>query len=94
MAQNLDDLKLVISGSIEGTIKDPDVVLEEAGADRFGGFVVSGSFEGKSQLERQDMLWEALDKNLAGEYRSRIVSLLTMTPDEVPGDDELQEHTG
>ena len=40
------------------------------------------------------MLWEALEKNLDEEHQRRIVALLTMTPDEIPDDEDIHEHAG
>lgn len=94
MAETIRDLEVMISGSVEGVVKEPKVTLEEAGGGKFGGFIISGSFEGKTQIERQEMLWSQLDKNLDDSYRRRVVALLTMTPDEVAGADGSLEHAG
>jgi acid stress-induced BolA-like protein IbaG/YrbA len=50
---------------------------------RYSGFVISESFTGKSQIERQDMLWDTLDNMLDEEKNMKIIGLLTMTPAEV-----------
>lgn len=63
-------------------LENPILELEETPAGRVGGFVISESFSGKSQIERQNLLWDKLDKILDREKRFKIIALLTMTPAE------------
>ena len=62
-------------------LESPVLEIDETPEGRFGGFVISESFTGKSQIERQDMLWETLDSALDEEKNLKIIGLLTMTPD-------------
>jgi acid stress-induced BolA-like protein IbaG/YrbA len=62
--------------------ENPELEIEMTKTGRVGGFVISESFSGKSQIERQNMLWNKLDRILDEEKRLRIVGLLTMTPAE------------
>jgi acid stress-induced BolA-like protein IbaG/YrbA len=63
-----------------------EIHLETTRSGNVGGFVISPRFSGLSQLDRQDVLWADLRKRLSPEQLQRIVSILTMTPDEVEDD--------
>ncbi len=63
-------------------LENPDLEIEETPEGRVGGFIISESFLGISQIERQNMLWDKLDKILDEEKRLKIIGLLTMTPAE------------
>ncbi len=64
-------------------LENPIFEIGVTDTGRVGGFVVSKSFSGKSQIERQDMLWDKLDEILDEEKQLKIIALLTMTPAEV-----------
>lgn len=53
---------------------------------KVGGFIISPTFAGKSQIERQNMVWGCLDGHLDHEHILHIVSLVTITPDEAKED--------
>ncbi len=63
-------------------IKDSKFDLDETSGGKVGGFIISATFVGMSQIERQNMLWDYLDDNLGKEEILHIVSLVTVTPDE------------
>ncbi len=63
-------------------LENPEMEIEVTKTGRVGGFVISESFSGKSQIDRQNMLWDKLDRILDEEKRLNIVGLLTMTPAE------------
>ncbi len=63
-------------------LENPELEIEVTKTGRVGGFVISESFSGKSQIDRQNMLWDKLDRILDEEKRLNIVGLLTMTPAE------------
>ncbi len=60
--------------------------LEVTQSGKVGGFVLSPRFTGQSQVDRQEALWAHLRRHLAADRLHRIVSILTMTPDEVDDD--------
>jgi acid stress-induced BolA-like protein IbaG/YrbA len=62
---------------------NPRIELEKSSDGRIGGFVISDSYKGLSQIERQNMLWEQLSKLLDKEKQRQIMAILTMTPSEV-----------
>lgn len=70
---------------------ETEIYLEQTPLGNMGGYVVSSRFEGQSQLDRQEWLWEELRRRLSPETLHRIVSILTMTPAEV--DDDVREIT-
>ncbi|MFC1600792.1 BolA/IbaG family iron-sulfur metabolism protein [Candidatus Sumerlaeota bacterium] len=76
-----DTLSILISNPASG-IAAPEFELEETPNGKVGGFIISPTFVGKSQIERQNMMWDYLDQNLDQEQILHIVSLVTVTPDE------------
>jgi len=44
--------------------------------------IVSGSFEGKSEYQRQDELWQVFEDELSEDEKARIVIVIANTPDE------------
>lgn len=66
--------------------------LEVTQSGNIGGFVISPSFAGQSQVARQDALWAELRRHLGPDRLRRIVSILTMTPEEV--DDNVRAANG
>ena len=80
-----DRLTILISEPASG-IANPEFELEETPGGKVGGFIISPTFEGKSQIERQNMVWDYLDDNLDKEQILHIVSLVTVTPDEAKED--------
>ena len=63
-------------------IKDSKFNLQETRGGKVGGFIISPTFVGMSQIERQNMVWDYLDKNLDKREILHIVSLVTVTPEE------------
>ena len=46
------------------------------------GLVVSPSFRGLDSIDRQQLVWDALDEKLSPEERKRIVIVVAVTPEE------------
>ena len=44
--------------------------------------MLSSSFETESPSERQDRIWDSLDRHLTRDERGRVVFILADTPDE------------
>ncbi len=70
-------------------LENPVLEINVRPGGRVSGFVISESFTEKSQIERQDMLWDTLDDVLDEEKNLKIIGLLTMTPAEVEEADAL-----
>jgi acid stress-induced BolA-like protein IbaG/YrbA len=62
------------------------IQLEVTESGNVGGFVISPRFVGQPQVDRQEALWADLRPHLAPERLHRIVSILTMTPEEIDDD--------
>jgi len=62
-------------------LADPQFRLEQMGS-RVSGSVISSSFEGKGDRERQEMLWHALDEAFGEESDKKVGILLPYTPEE------------
>ena len=62
-------------------LKDPTFRLEWAG-ERLVGNVISETFKGKRDHERQKLIWDALDAEFGAESVHRVGMLLAYTPDE------------
>lgn len=76
-----DELTAVMTDPESG-LEEPVLDLEEAPNGKVAGFIISRTFAGKSQLERQNMVWDYLDRRLKQKQILRIISLVTVTPDE------------
>ncbi len=66
---------------------DDELRLELTQSGKVGGHIISEAFRGESQTNRQNMLWNELQKRLSQGELSNIVALLTVTPAEVGADD-------
>jgi len=62
-------------------LQEPIFKLEPAGS-KVSGSVISLSFRGLTDSERQQRLWDALDAEYGPESVHRVGSLLAFTPDE------------
>jgi acid stress-induced BolA-like protein IbaG/YrbA len=63
---------------------DADALKFEVSEDgeKVSGYVVSSEFAGMEDADRQDRVWDVLEKNLSPAEQSRILSVLAYTPDE------------
>ncbi len=61
-------------------LKDPHFRLE--GKGRISGGLVSATFTGKGDHERQQMIWDALDEELGAASVKEVGMLLAYAPDE------------
>ena len=66
--------------------KPDEIHLELTRSGSVGGHIVSASFTGQSQMERQEQLWKGLKNQLRPDELVKIVALLTMTPEEIADD--------
>lgn len=82
MAKSLRDK--VTDALKEAVGEDPKAVIEldDVAPDKVGGFVLSGSFAPQTPSERQDRIWKALDAHLNAFERTRVVFIVTDTPEE------------
>lgn len=80
MAKSLKDK--VTDALKEAAGEDARIELEDAPSDKVGGLVLSGSFAKMSPSERQDLIWNHLDLHLSPFERTRVVFIVTDTPEE------------
>jgi hypothetical protein len=80
MAKSLKDK--VTDALKEAVGEGARIELDDAPGDKVGGLVLSGSFASQSAGERQDHIWKYLDAHLSPFERTRIVFIVTDTPDE------------
>lgn len=62
-------------------LEDPKFIIEDAGG-RLVGDIISPTFAGKRDRERQEMIWDALRAELGDDARNRVGMFLAFTPDE------------
>ena len=63
-------------------LEELEIDIEESSSGKIGGFIVSKSFEGMSQIDRQNYIWDHLEKQLSEEKHKKIRAILTLTPAE------------
>ena len=80
MAKSLKDK--VLEALMEAAGADARIELDDAPGDKVGGLVLSGSFASQSPSERQDHIWKYLDAHLNPFERTRVVFIVTDTPEE------------
>jgi hypothetical protein len=80
MAESLKDK--VAAALTEAVGTDAQIVLDDVPGDKVSGLVLSGSFASQSPSERQDRIWKSLDAHLSPFERTRIVFIVTDTPEE------------
>ena len=73
-----DRLKEILTRRLR--LKDPYFRLQ--GKGRVSGSVVSATFAGKGDSDRQKMIWDALDKELGAASVKEVGMLLAYTPQE------------
>jgi hypothetical protein len=80
MAKSLKDK---VTDALKAAVgEDARIELEDVPSDKVGGLVLSGSFATQSPSERQDRIWKSLDLHLSPFERTRVVFIVTDTPDE------------
>ena len=74
---NLTQIQDVITRRLK--LKSPRFQLEQAGA-KISGSIISASFHGMPDSERQKKIWDALYKEYGGESVQRAGTFLAFTP--------------
>lgn len=72
----------VTEALVEAVGSEARIELEDVAPDKVGGLVLSGSFADQSPTERQDHIWKSLDHHLNQFERTRVVFIVTDTPEE------------
>ncbi len=83
----MEDLKKLsekLRGLLETMFSGSSVELEDPSPKvRIGATIVWNEFIGKDQLERQNMVWEVIDRNFEPSEARHISLIMTLTPDEL-----------
>jgi acid stress-induced BolA-like protein IbaG/YrbA len=76
-------LKERVEDALKEAVGDRGMIaLEDVSEGRVGGVVLSEDFANQTPVERQDLIWSHLDKHLSPYERTRVVFILTDTPQE------------
>ncbi len=70
-------------------LKDPEFLLERVG-NRLVGNIISVTFRGKRDHQRQNMIWDAVEAGFGAEGLKKVGMLLAYTPEEWNVDTEDQ----
>ena len=84
--ENIEEIKRALK---KLGFEKSEIDMEESDSGKIGGIIISKLFEGMSQLERQNYIWDHLEKELNEEQHNRIRLILTLTPEE-SDEDELE----
>jgi acid stress-induced BolA-like protein IbaG/YrbA len=82
----LSNLQKILSKNL--SLKNPIFHFQRYG-ERINGSVISDSFKGKVDSERQQMIWDALDHALGAESVKLVGMLLAYTPGEWEADAQV-----
>jgi len=63
--------------------KGDQISLNSSETGRVAGYIISPRFRRQTQEQRQDALWKGLEAELTKDELRLIVTILTMTPEEV-----------
>lgn len=78
----MENLKEIVDKIINAEFGENAAELEVLESGRVAGFVVSLKFNEKTDKERQDMIWDILEKELQPPELLNVSFLITLTPEE------------
>jgi len=78
----MENLKEIVEKLINAEFGENAAELEVLESGRVAGFVVSRKFNEKTDKERQDMVWDILEKELQPPELLNVSFLITLTPEE------------
>ena len=81
-----DELINTLSAPSSGLLNPRFDLEEKSPKGKVAGFVVSATFEGMPQIDRQHLVWGCLDKAFTPARLHNIVTLITVTPAEAKRD--------
>ena len=86
----MERLVLKVTTLPEATFPDMAVTLAvKKAAGRIGGLVIWSGFIGKSQLDRQALIWNVLRGGLSADEQLQIGTILTVSTAEMAANEEL-----
>lgn len=78
----MENLKEIVEKLINAEFGENAAELELLESGRVAGFVISAKFNEKTDKERQDMVWDILEKELQPPELLNVSFLITLTPEE------------
>lgn len=82
--EDIRELSEKLRGLLETMFSGSSVELESPSPKaRIGGTIIWNEFIGKDQLERQNMVWEVIDRNFTPNEARHFSLIMTLTPDEL-----------
>ena len=89
----LEHYKELLTHSMEGHLDSPKVEVMEGDPYRYLGNIISPTFEGMDDYERQKLVWRRVYETLEDEDHRWIEFLFTNTPAEMAAYAEANEST-
>lgn len=83
------NIKQRLEDVLKSSFEDASVDVGETPFQRVHALVVSGSFRGVTDRDRQDLVWQALKRELSKEEQQHVSFVLASTPEE---EQALEEH--
>jgi hypothetical protein len=83
----------LLSRSLEGRLDSPDIRVVEPAPYRYAAIIVSPTFEGMDDYDRQVLAWQAVLDHISEEDRRWIEFLHTYSPAEMAAFAEADEQT-
>lgn len=79
----MEELVNRLRSLLEAEFPSAKAELEQASpAEKVGGFLIWGGFDGMEQIERQQRLSDVISSKLTRDDQVRITAILTITPNE------------
>jgi hypothetical protein len=79
----MEDLLQKLNALLRSHFQDCELEVEYVGEGRVSGFLIWEGFAEYDHIDRQRKVWGVIRQNLSPEEQSRIVAVLTMTPEEM-----------
>ncbi len=89
MKQKIKAVEAALVKQLKLQLQDTTFMLEAAGG-KVSGSVISASFAGSRDAERQRRIWDALDAEFGAASVQYVGAILAFTPDEWNLDDDAQ----
>jgi hypothetical protein len=89
----LERYQELLSRGLEGRLESPEIRVVESAPYRYAGIVVSRTFEGMEDFDRQVLAWQAVLDTFSEEDRRWFEFVHTYTPAEMAAFAEEEEQT-
>jgi hypothetical protein len=79
----LERYQKLLGRSLEGLLESPEIRVIETDPFRYEGIIISPTFEGMDDYDRERLAWQAVLDHISEDDRRWIVFLYTHTPAEM-----------